>query len=134
MFSERLTLITDQLFKIPSLPKSPPFACLVGSPPRVLTHSFSNSKSSILRKLSQSHFAVFASNSIGKSGLEIAKILSLVTPNALGLWSIPIQFRPSFWATAIVVPPPIKQSKTVSPSLLPIFTIRSSKISGFCVG
>ena len=42
--------------------------------------------------------------------------------------------RPSFWATAAVVPDPRKQSSTRSPGLLEILRIRSSKRGGFSVG
>ena len=48
--------------------------------------------------------------------------------------SVAIHLRPSFSATAAVVPLPQKKSATRSPSLLLALMIRSSSASGFCVG
>ena len=47
--------------------------------------------------------------------------------------STPIQRLPSFWATAAVVPEPIKQSRTKSPSLEEALIMRSKRASGFWV-
>jgi hypothetical protein len=47
--------------------------------------------------------------------------------------SVAIHFRPSFSATAAVVPLPQKKSATRSPSLLLAEMIRSNNPSGFCV-
>ncbi len=44
------------------------------------------------------------------------------------LVSQPIQRRPSFWATAAVVPEPVKQSTTISPGLEEIRRMRSNNV------
>lgn len=48
--------------------------------------------------------------------------------------SEPMKRRPSFIATAPVVPPPIKKSATVSQGLEEALIIRSKRASGFWVG
>lgn len=47
--------------------------------------------------------------------------------------SVAIHLRPSFSATAAVVPLPQKKSATRSPSLLEALRMRSMSVSGFCV-
>ena len=50
------------------------------------------------------------------------------------LMSQAIQRRPSFWATAAVVPEPMKQSRTRSPGLEDTQDARDQASSGFSVG
>ncbi len=48
--------------------------------------------------------------------------------------SMPIHWRPSFWAATVAVPQPQNGSSTMSPGLDDAEMIRSSNRMGFCVG
>ena len=57
-----------------------------------------------------------------------------MTRQAVGEMSMPIHWRPRFWAATSAVPQPQKASSTMSFSLLLALMMRSRRASGFCVG
>ena len=67
-------------------------------------------------------------------GDEVARLAVIRAGAAVGEMSMPIHWRPRFWAATRAVPQPQKASRTMSLGLLLALMMRSSRARGFCVG